>query len=65
MPDPDRCHRLIGRFYEMPFHKMSDDLTAVSMPGWMDAKDIDLIKRALEHYAKVVHKEPAMTNQPD
>ncbi len=36
----ERCHKLIGRLYEMP------------APGWMDAKDVDLIKVALKSYAE-------------
>jgi hypothetical protein len=47
----DRCHALIGKFYEMPIHEMDGGLTIVSLPGWMVATDIDLIKKALQFYA--------------
>lgn len=51
MTQQERCHRLIARFYEMPVHEMGAGLTIVSLPGWMDAKDIDLIKQALKRVA--------------
>jgi len=49
----DRCHKLLARFYEMPVTKMDGGLTIVSTPHWLDAKDVDLIKAALKHYADV------------
>ena len=51
MTEHEHCHKLIARFYEMPVHEMGGGLTIVSLPGWMDAKDVDLIKRALSHLA--------------
>ena len=48
----DRCHRLIGWFYERKVTDMGGGLTIVSMPTWMDAKDVDLINAALKCYVK-------------
>lgn len=49
----DRCQRLIGWFYERKVTDMGAGLTIVSMPSWMDAKDVDLIKAALKQYARI------------
>ena len=47
----DHAHALIGRLYELPTHNMYNKLLVVSMPGWLPAADVDLIKRALKELA--------------
>lgn len=52
MTEAEHCHKLIGWFYQLPTHDMGGGLTIVSLPqGWMDAKDVDLIKKALKRLA--------------
>jgi hypothetical protein len=57
----ERCHKLIARFYEMPTSNISGKLLIVSLPGWMEAHDIDLIKTALKFYADSLAPHDATT----
>lgn len=47
----DHCHRLIGKFYEMPRHNVYGK-KIVSMPDWLPTEDVDLIKSALKEHAE-------------
>jgi hypothetical protein len=48
-----RAHALIARFFEYPVADMGGGLKIVSLPQqWMDVRDVDIIKRALDNLAR-------------
>ena len=54
MTESEHCHKLIAWFYQLPVYDMGGGLTIVSLPRrWMDATDVDLIKKALARLADV------------
>jgi hypothetical protein len=46
----EHAHRIIGFLYERPVVREPSGMI-VRMPQWMQAEDIDLIKRALKELA--------------